>query len=235
MHPDCSYPWHMPRHKELLARYPLRESFLKHFRRQGSTGVLFVETARPLNLSELVTVLVDFPGQEKAFRLQGRVTSRRRASRRPPLPPGVEVVLAPDQAHTLQLVLDHVAGKQVRFTPRRSGRVQVTCEISYRSNDAFAKEFSEDISEGGTFVLTERLLPVGTSLECRLKPPGYLVGVKVPARVAWLRSHGQPRGMGLEFVFASESQRRKLKKLLQRLRRRQGDTLERTRQRLRNR
>jgi len=225
----------MPRHKELLASYPRRESFLAHFPREGTTGVLFVETARPLKLSEPVTVLVDFPGQERSFRLQGRVVSRRRASRQPPLPPGVEVVLAPDQAPTLQLVLDHVAGKQVRFVPRRSGRVQTTCEISYRSDDAFVQEFSEDISEGGTFVRTERLLPIGTALECRLKPPGYLLGIKVSARVTWHREQGQPRGMGLQFVFSSASQRRKLERLVKRLRQRQGDTLNRTMKRLRNR
>jgi len=54
-------------------------------------------------------------------------------------------------------------------------------------------------------------------VECRLKPPGYLMGLKLKGRVAWVKKTGRPKGMGVEFIFASERQRKKVREVVKKL------------------
>jgi Tfp pilus assembly protein PilZ len=54
-------------------------------------------------------------------------------------------------------------------------------------------------------------------VECKLKPPGYLLGIKLRSRVAWVKSSGRPHGMGLQFLFDSERKRNKLKRIINKL------------------
>jgi uncharacterized protein (TIGR02266 family) len=203
--------------KTLTARFPRREALLDSFTRKGLRAVIFVETARRLELAEQVTVVVEFPSDRRAFRLCGKVISRRRGSQDPPLAPGLEVEFPSDENRTLQLILDHAAGKVVDFVDRRSRRLACSFVVTYGKDAEFIREFTEDIGEGGTFIRTDRLFPVGTVVECKLKPPGYLLGVKLTGRVAWVKTTGQPRGMGVEFLFESERQRRKVRQIVRKL------------------
>jgi len=197
--------------KTLTARFPRREALLDSFTRKGLRAVIFVETARRLELAEQVTVVVEFPSDRRAFRLCGKVISRRRGSQ------GLEVEFPSDENRTLQLILDHAAGKVVDFVDRRSRRLACSFVVTYGKDAEFIREFTEDIGEGGTFIRTDRLFPVGTVVECKLKPPGYLLGVKLTGRVAWVKTTGQPRGMGVEFLFESERQRRKVRQIVRKL------------------
>jgi type IV pilus assembly protein PilZ len=223
----------MQRGKLLTARYPQKEKFLEVFQRRGPAGVLFLESGRKLELSDAVVLLVDFPTEARSFKLHGRVIARRHASRNRELPAGVEVQFAADDAGTLQLILNHAEGKQVDFFPRQGHRLPCAIEIAYRQDADFAREFTEDISEGGTFVQTDRRLPVGTVLECRLKPPGYLLGIKITGRVAWLKETGAGRGMGIEFLFSDDRQRAKIQKLVSRLAARQARAVKKGMERIR--
>jgi type IV pilus assembly protein PilZ len=207
----------MPRKKEVVARYPKKEKLLLDFKRRGPLGVLFVETGRMLKLSEAVTVVVEFPQDKRSFRVQGEVVSRRRASVEPPLPPGVDVEFPSEENKTVQMVLDHATGKQVDFKDRSSRRLHCSCVVSYRHDRGFVHEFAEDLGEGGTFIRTDNFYPVGTEVDCKLKPPGYLVGIKLRGRVAWLKETGHPKGMGIEFLFTSDRQRKKVRDLVNRL------------------
>ncbi|NMB73670.1 MAG: TIGR02266 family protein [Myxococcales bacterium] len=218
----------MPNRRSLAARYVRREALLEAFSRRGPRGVLFVETGRRFELAEPVLLTVEFPAERRSFRLQGKVISRRRGSQEPPLPPGVEVEFYSEENRTLQLVLDHAAGKAVDFVDRRSHRMPCSFVVTYGRDDQFVREFAEDISEGGSFIRTDRLFPVGTVVECKLKPPGYLLGLKLWARVAWVKATGQPRGMGLEFLFETERQRKKVRDIVQKLQRQHAEQLDRT-------
>jgi type IV pilus assembly protein PilZ len=219
--------------KLLAVRFPQKEKFLEVFQRRGPTGVLFLAIGRKLELSEEVAVVVDFPSEARSFKLHGRVIARRHASRNPDLPAGVEVQFAADGGGTLQLVLNHAEGKQVDFFPRQGHRLPCVVQITYRQDADFVREFTEDISEGGTFIQTERRLPVGTVIECRLRPPGYLLGIKVSGRVAWLKETGAGRGMGIEFLFRSDRQRAKIRRLVARLAARQARAVKQGMERIR--
>lgn len=197
--------------------YPKPEGLFDDFFWRGPAGVLFVRTGRRFELGTQLTVVLELPSRDKIFRLKGRVVASRRASRDPVLPAGVEIEFGSMQRHALQLVLDAAEGKQIEFSERKSRRIPYSVQVVYETDAGFVKEFTEDISEGGTFIMTQQQLPVGTMIECRLKPPGYLMGVKLKGRVAWVSKEGQSAGMGIEFLFSSERQRKRIKDLCSKL------------------
>ncbi len=217
----------MARTKSLHALYLDPEMLFGDFSRREQAVVLFVFTGRRFALAEGVTVIVEFPSKKRSFRLRGKVIASRRGSKNPPFPAGVEVEFGSDQRRILQMVFDCAEGKSVDFVDRKSRRVPCSVEVGYSTDAGFVREFAEDISEGGTFIRTRRKLPVGTEMECKLKPPGYLLGVKLRCRVAWVADGGSPRGMGVEFVFDSERQRKKIGVLVKRLAAECADQLER--------
>jgi uncharacterized protein (TIGR02266 family) len=193
------------------------EDLLESTARRGRLAFVFVPTARHLELGEELNLLLDFPSARRHFRLRARVIARRIASSGTAIPAGVELEVGSDQLHVLQLALDCAAGKSVDFVDRRSRRVPCEVVVEYRTDQGFVRDFAEDISAGGTFLRTERLFPVGTQLEVKLKPPGYLLGVRLRARVAWVKTFGRPRGMGLEFVFSGDRQQAKVARIVERL------------------
>ncbi|HOX43919.1 MAG TPA: TIGR02266 family protein [Myxococcota bacterium] len=190
---------------------------LESVARRGPLAVVFVPTARQLELGEEVNLLLDFPAARRHFRLRARIIARRIASSGTAIPPGVELEVGSEQLHVLQLALDCAAGKSVDFIDRSSRRVPCEVVVEYRTDQGFVRDFAEDIGAGGTFLRTERLFPVGTQLEVKLKPPGYLLGVRLRARVAWVKTLGRPRGMGLEFLFSGARQQAKLARIVERL------------------
>ena len=206
----------MARKKSITARYGRKENLLADFTRNGPRGVLFIGTGRMLELAEQVLVVIEFPADRRSFRLHGKVIARRRSSRES-LPPGAHVEFPADENRTLQLVLDYAGGKEIDFIDRRGRRMSCSFVVSYRSDEDFVREFAEDIGEGGTFIRTENIFEVGTEVECRLKPPGYLMGLKLKGRVAWVKKTGKPKGMGVEFIFASERQRKKVREVVKKL------------------
>lgn len=83
-----------------------------------------------------------------------------------------------------------------RKNPRRSCEI----ELAFSEETQFYTGLTQDISEGGVFVATYRLFPVGTRLELSFQlPDGTLVSTW--GRVRWLRDEAaQCRpGMGVEF------------------------------------
>ena len=79
------------------------------------------------------------------------------------------------------------------------------------------KESVIDLSQGGAFIRTGKLLPVGATLAFKLRPPLSLRTLKLHGRVAWVRGVGNPRGMGVEFLFDNADQATQVRKLLERL------------------
>lgn len=77
---------------------------------------------------------------------------------------------------------------------------------------------TEDASAGGLFIATERPLPrgarVGVELFCEDSPEP---AVRARAVVRWRRRWRHPRGMGVEIVAISESDRERLERWLERL------------------
>lgn len=86
---------------------------------------------------------------------------------------------------------------------RRSPRVDLETDVTFESASNFFTGFMEDISEGGLFVATYNLQPLGTKMDLRFTLPNGQV-VQVEGEVRWLRDPRDenldaPPGMGIMF------------------------------------
>src|SRR5215475_9190750 len=85
---------------------------------------------------------------------------------------------------------------------RRAPREPVTLFVEYEGADDLIGDFTENLSSGGTFVTTNRSLPVGTQVQLVLSFPGLLEPIAIEGTVRWTRGEsavGDP-GAGIEFV-----------------------------------
>lgn len=89
---------------------------------------------------------------------------------------------------------------------RRYERHSLTAEVGLRSESNFYTGFSDDVSEGGLFIATYALLPVGAKVEVSFWLPSGHEIVTV-AEVRWVRDprrsdeHGHiTPGMGVRFT-----------------------------------
>jgi uncharacterized protein (TIGR02266 family) len=94
---------------------------------------------------------------------------------------------------------------------RRTVRASLATEVNLFSHSNFYTGFTEDISEGGVFVASYGLLPVGTTVAVNLGLPGGFE-IEATGTVRWLRcSSGEdgtePPGMGIQFTWIGEDDR----------------------------
>ena len=83
---------------------------------------------------------------------------------------------------------------------RRDTREPVTLFVEYEGADDLVGDFTENLSTGGTFVATNRELPVGTRVNLVLSFPGLLEPISIEGIVRWTRQEGGDGGAGLEFA-----------------------------------
>jgi uncharacterized protein (TIGR02266 family) len=89
-----------------------------------------------------------------------------------------------------------------RKNERRSRRrVGVEADIGFQSDTNFYTGFSGDLSDGGIFVATDDVLPVGTELTVSFVLPPGARQITAEGRVSWTRAatDESPSGMGVAF------------------------------------
>jgi uncharacterized protein (TIGR02266 family) len=85
---------------------------------------------------------------------------------------------------------------------RRDNREPVTLFVEYEGADDLVGDFTENLSSGGTFVATNRELPIGTNVQLVLSFPGLLAAISIEGIVRWKRGSGDSEGdagAGIEF------------------------------------
>src|SRR5262245_28019029 len=91
---------------------------------------------------------------------------------------------------------------------RRSDREPVTLFVEYEGADDLLGDYTENLSSGGTFVATNRELPIGTHTTLVLSFPGLLEPITIEGTVRWTRAartaddvqaEGEEAGAGIEF------------------------------------
>jgi uncharacterized protein (TIGR02266 family) len=106
----------------------------------------------------------------------------------------------------LEAFSDEISTAKVEIEPERrtDDRAQINVEIGLRTETNFFVGFSGDISQGGLFLTTVSLLPVGTPVTLSFTFPG---GIEIEARgrVAWTRQgvtfdSELSAGMGIRFT-----------------------------------
>jgi uncharacterized protein (TIGR02266 family) len=83
---------------------------------------------------------------------------------------------------------------------RRAHREPLTLKVEYGDAGELVADYTENISSGGTFVLTGRLLPEGTEVRLVLSFPGLIKALPITGVVKWVRAEPpEERGLGVEF------------------------------------
>ncbi len=97
---------------------------------------------------------------------------------------------------------------------RRSGtRTPIELKVEYKRLNTFFADYTRNISRGGTFITTERPLPLGTEFIFALGIPKLDDALRLRGKVMWITSEEEatpanPAGMGIEFQFDSDAERR---------------------------
>jgi CheY-like chemotaxis protein len=91
---------------------------------------------------------------------------------------------------------------------RSSDREPVTLFVEYEGADDLVGDYTENLSSGGTFVATNRELPIGQSIKLVLSFPGLLEAIAIVGTVRWTRGNkageevlgeGEEAGAGIQF------------------------------------
>ncbi len=101
---------------------------------------------------------------------------------------------------------------------RGSRRVDVEAEITFESEDNFYQGFSENISEGGLFLVTFLSRHRGDVITVRFSLPGVERAIETRAEVRWQRAadheHSVNPGLGVRFMNLEEVDRRAIERFV---------------------
>ncbi len=201
---------------QLLLPLRNRAAFLDQFFAKGEQGGLFVPGELEVALGEEVDVELQFLDEGVRFHIRAMVKWKRGPPGRRSLPPGIGIEFLASDRRTQEQLLRFAEGREsVSHVARDSRRYALQVDVRITGAAGELSGTTDDISEGGCFVLSDVNLDVGTALDIRLRAAGSLFGwLTVPAVVAWRREQSGRDGMGLQFQFGTERARRKVRKIV---------------------
>ncbi|HOX47139.1 MAG TPA: TIGR02266 family protein [Myxococcota bacterium] len=115
---------------------------------------------------------------------------------------------------------DKESGEDKRIFPR----APMLLKVEYSNAAQFLADYTENISEGGVFIITEDFYQKGAQLDFSVSFPGLLDPIQVRGEVMWrreARSPGEPAGIGVRFLLDQSPDRASLVELVSRLRSRE--------------
>jgi type IV pilus assembly protein PilZ len=89
---------------------------------------------------------------------------------------------------------------------RRAYRAPIQLKVEYRRLNGFFADYTRNLSRGGTFIRTEKPLPVGTVFDFQLFVPHLDEPLAVRGEVSWIVTTqqavaaGKDPGMGIRFL-----------------------------------
>ncbi len=190
-----------------------RAHFLDMYFEKGGLGGMFIRGLTQLALGDEVELQLRFLEEAIDFRVRGTVRWRRTTSGRRSLPPGLGIEFSPESGAAEQKLLAFAMGREVAIVHREGQRygAQLAVKVTEGSNKSVIA--TDDLSEGGAFLLTEGDYKVGDVLTLNVRPPGAIFGIALEARVAWKRGGDRP-GVGVEFRFDNPRQKHRIEKLV---------------------
>ena len=108
---------------------------------------------------------------------------------------------------------------------RGETRAPITLKVEYKRLNSFFADYTRNISKGGTFIRTERPLPIGTEFHFELQVPKMETNLVLRGKVQWVvrvedvtpaNDEHEP-GMGIGFVYVSEAERERVQSAVEKL------------------
>ena len=105
---------------------------------------------------------------------------------------------------------------------RNNPRCPIELKVEYKRVNTFFADYTKNISRGGTFIATERPLPVGTEFVFAVGITNLEEPLRLRGKVIWLThvadaSPANPAGMGIEFQYRAHEERREKEAAVERL------------------
>jgi type IV pilus assembly protein PilZ len=97
---------------------------------------------------------------------------------------------------------------------RRQYRAPIELKVEYKRLNTFFADYTKNISRGGSFIGTEKPLPVGTEFVFALGVPNLPEPLRLRGKVIWvtqpaMATRANPAGMGIEFQYDEHERREK--------------------------
>ncbi len=105
---------------------------------------------------------------------------------------------------------------------REDPRTPIELKVEYKRLNSFFADYTRNISHGGTFIRTEKPLPIGTEFMFQLHVPMLDEPLSLRGKVQWIvkpedaNEDAEP-GMGIGFIYSSEAQRARIKTAVENL------------------
>ena len=90
---------------------------------------------------------------------------------------------------------------------REHARAPIELKVDYKKLNSFFADYTKNISKGGTFIKTKKPLPIGTRFLFKLSVPQRPAPFELLGEVVWATSEGDEAGMGIKFVYTTDTQR----------------------------
>ncbi|MBN2495802.1 MAG: TIGR02266 family protein [Deltaproteobacteria bacterium] len=101
-------------------------------------------------------------------------------------------------------------------------RAPIELKVEYKKMNTFFADYTKNISKGGTFIKTDKPLPIGTEFLFRLFIPRIEEPVEIRGEVIWLNEEGhlthpevEELGMGIRFLYGDEGQRESFESMVE--------------------
>ncbi len=90
---------------------------------------------------------------------------------------------------------------------REHYRAPIELKVDYKKLNSFFADYTKNISKGGTFIKTKKPLPIGTRFLFKLSVPQRSSPFELTGEVVWSTPEGEEPGMGIRFVYTTDTQR----------------------------
>ena len=95
---------------------------------------------------------------------------------------------------------------------RGAPRAALELSVEYKRLNTFFADYTKNISRGGTFIGTDKPLPVGTEFVFALGIPNMPEPLRLRGKVIWTTppedaTKANPAGMGIEFQYTNDQER----------------------------
>lgn len=202
----------------LVARYRNREELEARYLADFDNGGLFYPTRKNVAVGASVVVDIRMPQLGDHLLIRGVVASSGKLPHHSRS--GVKIEFLPQEKGKNEHLLQILGGEEIPSAQRKHRRIPSNMSVEWRVPNEPEQHTSlaGDIGQGGMFIQTERVKPIGTQVLVELTPPGGTSPQTLEARVAWISPSTDCPGIGVQFKCRDVIGKRRIRELVKRIR-----------------